>query len=101
MPFTPDQEQQLDNIQGQEQQLDPGGPKQQAPAKQQAKVVQLPIPGGEKPAPAAPSGPVPQTLLDNLLASKSEGTSGAAQNVPEHPTFQPKPGQDNFLLRAQ
>lgn len=100
MPFTPEQNDQLNDIQQGEQQFDPGGPKASAP-KQQAKVVPLPIPGGPASPAPGPHAPASQDLIDKLLSNKGEGTSGTAQEVPANLPFQPKPGQDNALLRAQ
>lgn len=102
MPLSDEQQEQLGDIQGQEQQFDPNKPGpgdgQPGPGKPPAKVVALP--GTQPKAGASPQGLAPDAI-DRIVKGTQEGTSGIKQDIPDNLSFQPKAGQDNYLLRAQ
>lgn len=89
-------EQQLDQIRGAAQQFDPEKPKDTP--------LPVPIDGGDpgpKPKPKAPLALSAKDLQELQGAPATEGTSGVRQDVPDDLNFQPRPNQDNSLLRAQ
>lgn len=97
MPFSDEQQGQLDTIQDQEKDFAPQGPGDPpAPSKVTAKVVPLSTPA--KPISAQGLSP---DAIDRVIKGTQEGTSGIKQDVPDKLPFQPKAGQDNYLLRAQ
>lgn len=97
MPFSDEQQGQLDTIQDQEKDFAPQGPGDPpAPSKVTAKVVPLSTPA--KPISAQGLSP---DAIDRVIKGTQEGTSGIKQDIPDKLPFQPKAGQDNYLLRAQ
>lgn len=102
MPFSDEQQDQLAGIQDQEKQFSPDqgpGPGDPKTAKTPAKVVALPGTQPNKPG-LSGQGLSPEAI-ERITKNVQEGTSGIKQDVPDNIDFQPKAGQDNYLLRAQ
>src|SRR5512143_2076912 len=66
---------------------------------QQAQAAVTPDDGG-KPV-KKPIGYSTDTINKIFAGGAAEGTTGIKQDIPKDLPFQPKVGQDNYLLRAQ
>lgn len=92
MALNEQQSEDIQNIQASEQQFDPQGPGD--PPKKSPVTAKV-VPIGTSSQGLAPDA------IERLTKGITEGTSGIKQDVPHDLPFQPKAGQDNYLLRAQ
>lgn len=91
MALNDQQTEDIQGIQDQEKQFDPQGLGDPKKSPVTAKVV---------PIGTGPQGLSPDAIT-RLTKGVTEGTSGPRVDVPHDLSFQPKAGQDNYLLRAQ